>query len=178
MVSCICFAVCVCVLQSTAGYLTGQMHVYFFLHGTCIYSCDELHINGCVHVAPCKHDEFMDVPMQEVWMNTSTRQCMHALACFPLSSFLFLPSSSFIFLPSYPLPYLHSFLACLCFVPPASCQHQCSIPRFDGFLKCLVLASSQRLLDFQWMYVITGTGIAAFSLSVSIWTSCLLVRLF
>lgn len=118
------------------------------------------------------------VPMQEVWMNTSTRQCMHALACFPLFSFLFLPSSSFIFLPSYPLPYLHSFLACLCFVPPASCQHQCSIPRFDGFLKCLVLASSQRLLDFQWMYLITGTGIAAFSLSVSIWTSCLLVLLF
>ena len=58
---------CVCVFYSVQQAIRlAKCTCVFFLHGTCIYSCDELQINGCVHVAPCKHDEFMDVPMQEV----------------------------------------------------------------------------------------------------------------
>ena len=72
---------------------------------------------------------------------------MLSIACFGVS---LLPS--FLFLPSYPPSYLISFLACFLLFCP-SCELpapvQCSILRFDGFLKCLVLASSQRLLDLQ-----------------------------
>ena len=158
MVSCICFAVCVCVFYSVQQAIRlAKCTCVFFLHGTCIYSCDELQINGCVHVAPLKHDEFMYRCKKYEWIQVRVNACMLSLAFlfFPSFSFLPLPSSSF--LPTLFPTFILSWLACVLSLLRAA-STSAAYPVLMAFWNALFLQVRKGCLTFSESIWSLGLG--------------------